>query len=337
MKKIILITITALAFYSCNIGDSKDTEKKIDYSVDHGFHDNNWEWVYFSGVVKNDAGREFSVMFTIFQQKYNQKYAYPRILAILDRNNSTLYERWDSTSTSIRFNQDKTEIELDNATYKMLDNGNVAISGQFSSATESFEMDLNLTPTLKPLAHGENGFIPMGDGVNSGYYSFTNMKPSGTIKIGTTSHTITEGRMWMDHQWGDWDSRTAMNWDWFSLRLDDGGALMLFQFRDSNNNILHGNWTYRDSDGNITYGNEYKVTAKDMLTLDYGAHVANYPIDWTVEIKKLNASFNITPVTGNQTVGSIWEGLCSLEGSINGQNITGEAFAELSGYIKTKD
>lgn len=336
MKKLVLLVTTVFALYSCNIGKSNDSEKKINYSVDHGFHDNNWEWVYFSGIVKSDAGKEFSVMFTIFQQKSGQIYTYPRILAIFDRSESTLYERWDSTSTGVNFNESKTEIELKNARYKMLDNGNVSISGQFSSSTENFEVDLNLTPTLKPLAHGENGFIPMGDGVDSGYYSYTNMKPSGSIKIGNTSHTITDGRMWMDHQWGDWDSSTAMNWDWFSLRLDDGGALMLFQFRDSSNNILHGNWTYRDSSGNITYGKEYKVTAKDMLMLDYGTHTANYPIDWTVEIEKLDASFNITPVTRNQTVGSIWEGLCSMDGAINNQAITGEAFAELSGYIKAK-
>lgn len=336
MKKIVLLLITIGFFYSCNIGENKEPEKKIDYSVDHGFHDNNWEWVYFSGVVKTQTEREFSVMFTIFQQKQNQIYKYPRILAILDCDESTLYERWDSTSTNVNLIQNKVEIELDNAKYKMLDNGDVEINGQFSSNTDSFGIDLTLSPTLNPLAHGENGFIPMGDGVDSGYYSFTNMKPTGSIKIGSSSHLITGGRMWMDHQWGDWYPSTAMNWDWFSLRLDDGGSLMLFQFRDNNNNILHGNWTYRDSTGNIVYGTEYEVTAKDILTLDYGTHEANYPIDWTVKIQKLDATFNITPFIRNQTVGSIWEGLCNMDGTIDSQTVSGEAFAELSGYIKDK-
>ena len=37
---------------------------------------------------------------------------------------------------------------------------------------------------------------------------------------------------WMDHQWGDFITLTGTGWDWFSLRLDDGSAYMVYVIRD---------------------------------------------------------------------------------------------------------
>ena len=72
----------------------------------------------------------------------------------------------------------------------------------------------------------------MGDGRSSYYYSFTNLATAGMLTVNTTEYTIASGRTWMDHQWGNY-TVLGMKWDWFSLRLDDGSSLMLFQFRES--------------------------------------------------------------------------------------------------------
>jgi hypothetical protein len=51
------------------------------------------------------------------------------------------------------------------------------------------------------LLHGEDGWIPMGDGIPSGYSSLTNLLPTnGTLRIGERQYTIVGGRMWMDCQ-----------------------------------------------------------------------------------------------------------------------------------------
>jgi hypothetical protein len=80
-------------------------------------------------------------------------------------------------------------------------------------------LDMNMKPTQDVLIHGEDGFIPMGDGNPSGYYSLTNLQPKdGMLKIGNQQHSITGGRIWMDRQWGDW-AGIGWNWDWVFLAL----------------------------------------------------------------------------------------------------------------------
>jgi predicted secreted hydrolase len=88
----------------------------------------------------------------------------------------------------------------------------------------------------------------------------------------------------MDRQWWDWTG-ARYYWDWFSMRLDDGGSLMFFQFRDANDKIVMETWTYRDKDGLVHYGTDFKVVAKPMFR--------TYPIDWTVSLPGIDGEFAV--------------------------------------------
>ena len=185
-------------------------------------------------------------------------------------------------------------------------------------------VEMKVKPTKDILIHGEDGFIPMGDGIPSGYYSLTNLLPTtGTLGIGDRQYTITGGRIWMDRQWGDWTG-AGYAWDWFSLRFDDGGALMLFQFRNAHDEVAGGNWTYRDVDGLVTYGTDFRVVAKRTF--------GTYSIDWTVTLPSIDAEFEVRPLFDDQTFTGLWEGLCDVGGRVGTLQLTGQAFVELSGY-----
>jgi predicted secreted hydrolase len=152
----------------------------------------------------------------------------------------------------------------------------------------------------------------------------TNLLPiNGTLRIGDQQHTIIGGRMWMDRQWGDWTG-AGQAWDWFSLRFDDGGALMLFQFRDVNQVVVGGNWTFRDKDGLVYYDSDFKVVAKRMFRI--------YPIDWTISLPSLDAEFEVKPLYDDQTFTGLWEGLCDVSGRVGTSRLTGHAFVELNNY-----
>jgi predicted secreted hydrolase len=188
----------------------------------------------------------------------------------------------------------------------------------------AISVEMRMQPTQDVLIHGEDGFIPMGDGIPSGYYSLTNLLPTtGTLGIGDRQYTITGGRIWMDRQWGDWTG-AGYAWDWFSLRFDDGGALMLFQFRDVSDEVVRGNWTYRDKDGRVSYGTYLNVVANRMFK--------TYPLDWTITLPNLDAEFAVKPLFDDQTFTGLWEGLCEVSGSVGTSQLTGHAFAELNGY-----
>lgn len=207
----------------------------------------------------------------------------------------------------------------------------MSIRGKFNGAESPLGIDLVITPTQGPLLHGGQGIISMGDGIDSGYYSFTDMAPKGSITIGERSFSVVGGRIWMDHQWGNWID-DGMYWDWFSLRFDDGAALMLFQFRDKKNNVVPGNWSYRAADGSVVYGHDYELEAVDRYQ-DTDTK-ASYPLDWRIRIKDLNASFSVLPLFNDQVAkpSRLWEGLCSFNGSVGGRNVGGDAFVELTGY-----
>jgi predicted secreted hydrolase len=203
------------------------------------------------------------------------------------------------------------------------DNLYVASTTRTSDGTRiSVEMDMR--PTKEILAHGQDGYIPMGDGIPSGYYSLTNLLPTqGTLAIGDRQYTITGGRIWMDRQWGDWTG-AGYAWDWFSMRFDDGGALMVFQFRNARDEAVRGNWTYRDVDGQVTYGTDLHVVAKRTF--------GRYPVDWTVTLPSLDAEFDVSPLFDDQTFTGLWEGLCDVRGRVGSTELDGQAFVELSAY-----
>ena len=172
----------------------------------------------------------------------------------------------------------------------------------------------------------------MGDGNDSGYYSFTNLEPSGTVSVDGHDYSVSGGRIWMDHQWGNW-TPDGMFWDWFSLRFNDGGALMLFQFRDDQNRVSNGNWTYRSSDGRVRYGADFSVAAVRSYSVDDGE--TTYPLDWGLEIPSLDARFRVQPRFDTQDITDglrIWEGLASVDGRIGDVSLAGDAFVELTGY-----
>lgn len=54
------------------------TTHKLKFPQDHRFHTGDNASVYFSGAVETSAGREFGIMFTIFQfPGFGDSFAYP--------------------------------------------------------------------------------------------------------------------------------------------------------------------------------------------------------------------------------------------------------------------
>ncbi len=296
------------------------TANDIEFPKDLCFHGSRNEWVYFSGVVETSEGKEFGIMFTIFQRPYSSMFG------VCDPVSKIFHDKRLSGQNGTAGKTPSGYPDIDAGVSEFLwdpaDNLRM-ISSANASGVPIF-MDINMKPTMDILFHGEDGYIPMGDNIPSGYYSLTNLLPTGgKLSIDNKEHVITGGRMWMDRQWGEWTA-AGYAWDWFALRFDDGGALMLFQFRDASQNPTFGNWTYRDKDGLVYYGTDFNVKAHRKF--------GNFPIDWTIMLPSLNAEFEIDPVFDGQTFTGLWEGLCEVTGNVGDDQLTGQAYAELNRY-----
>ncbi len=196
-------------------------------------------------------------------------------------------------------------------------------------SAENITMDLHLQPQTKPVSHGVDGKIVMPDKKISYYYSFPNLKTYGNIKLNGTVYYAT-GRSWMDHQWGPFTTY-YFNWNWFSIRLNDGGSLMLFDFKDGRTYS-----TYRDAKGTIIRNFAFSLEANDTTRYYYDGY-SRYTLGWTIKIPAINANITVNPLMDEQSIYGIpcspyWEGLSAVQGTIGGKPISASAYVELVTY-----
>jgi predicted secreted hydrolase len=308
-------------------------EQPLKFPFDHGPHfksDN--EWWYFSGVVADSDGSVLGFECTIFKRLIvANQFGYVGHVAVSDPTMKTYaYDETINKHPAPGIAEGIPKIEIDNFSYDYSDNKTIFIQGTSDNAS----VDLALIPLDDVLPHGDSGAIAMGDGLRSYYYSITNLETTGTITFNGRMYGIVSGRTWMDHQWGNF-TPFALLWDWFSLRFDDGGALMLFRFRDLSGREVSTNFTYRTAAGAVTYGSSCIIEAGRIYADPTSA--CRCPLDWTVTIPDLHATFSIEPLFDSQIFFSkitpdYWEGISSYSGSINGSAVKGAAYVELSGY-----
>ncbi len=309
-------------------------ETPLEFPRDHGPHlEDRSEWWYFTGEVFTSRGETLGFEFTIFKRwifSYDS-FVYLGHCAVSEPADARhVFAETITYPPVAGIAEAVPEISINGFSYAFTESGSIHIK----AGTEDISLALILRPARNVLLHGEDGVVLMGDGLESGYYSFTNLATTGTITVNNFQHTIISGRTWMDHQWGDF-TRLAAMWDWFSLRFNDGGAFMLTQHRNVRENVMSAHWTYRSADGTVYYGENFRVETARMFT-DENAQ-CTYPLDWTVEVPELDAVLFITPLFDEQSLygvmtPSYWEGLCTVEGTINNQTLNGSAYVELCGY-----
>ena len=106
-----------------------------------------------------------------------------------------------------------------------------------SDAETGLSLDLELDATKPLVAHGDRGLSPKSDepGNASYYVGYTRLAARGRLDPGAASTSPAvevSGEAWFDHEWSTSAlGANAVGWDWFSLQLDDGRELMLFQIR----------------------------------------------------------------------------------------------------------
>jgi len=165
-------------------------------------------------------------------------------------------------------------------------NGNGNGNDKLKIITDEFSLDLSLTNTLPPIFHGGNGVISVKDAGDSFYYSRSRMTASGVIKIGDTTEEVT-GISWFDHQWGDF-SVGVLKWEWFSLQLDDGMDVMLFQLRDKKTDepILYTGSISQNGNTETLSAEDFKVVPGKKWTSNKSNIV--YPMEWVIDIPSRN-------------------------------------------------
>ena len=166
---------------------------------------------------------------------------------------------------------------------------------------------------------------------DSYYYSRSRLNVSGTLKIHGNTETVT-GTAWFDHQWGDFRT-TSVTWNWFSLMLDDGTDIMIYQFYDNAGKRLMNTGTLtKDSITEILPDNGIHLTPLETWTSKISGLI--YPVLWKLELPTKNINLTTKAIVNNSefdarltTYNIYWEGAVSVKGSQ-----TGKGFVEMNKF-----
>jgi predicted secreted hydrolase len=143
------------------------------------------------------------------------------------------------------------------------------------------------------------------------------------------------GDAWLDREWSSqFLQPDQVGWDWFSIHLDSGEKLMLFQLRQQSEqhqdeNFLQGSLIA--TDGSLTRLN----TGDVQLEISEQLVVENrlLPLHWHVSIPKYGREFSIKALHPDQWMNvdfPYWEGAVIVSG--NGPENGGRGYMELTGY-----
>lgn len=208
----------------------------------------------------------------------------------------------------------------------------------------NFGIELLLTPQKNPVIHGQNGISQKaeGEGYASHYYSITRLKTEGKLFMKNRELPV-RGTSWMDHEFGTGQLQEyQVGWDWFSIRLDNGVDLMLYQIRHRDGKPdPHSSGTLIFEDGKSRYLPLKGFQIEVMNRWKSQKSGATYPSKWKIMLPGHRMELTLVPTVKDQellteksTRVTYWEGSVKVEGKYQGIPVRGTGYVELTGYAK---
>ncbi len=306
---------------------------------DESPHNNRLEWWYYSGHLKpiGSDTTELGYHFVLFRQQLDPSYK-PSYFAQFSIVNPDSNEHVQGFAFDARADEENQDILL-NAQFSgwklQIDNKHTF----HASNANGDSLSLVAIPGTQPIYHHEDGWLSYVGWTY--YYSWPNMKTTGKVTINGKNFAV-EGSSWFDHQWGNFYPIGApAGWQWFAIMLDNGSYLKVTNARDplGKTTLLYA--TYLTPEGH-TQHIENDIYINDLSYWTSTTTGGRYPIESNISIPSIDANLRVKSLLEDQeitqglpTMSMYWEGKMSVTGTIAGKDVTGKAYTELSGYVKT--
>ena len=141
----------------------------------------------------------------------------------------------------------------------------------------------------------------------------------------------------MDHEFStNALSAGQIGWDWFSLQLDDGSELMVFQIRRQD-----GSADPYSSGTVVTPAGERLSLDRDDFEIQVldrwksSRTSADYPSRWQIVVPAADLTLSLEPYLADQELDvsyAYWEGAVRVEGERAGRAVRGDGYVEMTGY-----
>ena len=319
---------------------------------DFGPHDDyQTEWWYYTGNLATADGRPFGFQFTIFRRALSPSPENSPAATSDWRTNQVYLAHFtlsdiaaDAFHSAERFSRGAAglagaaavpyRVWLEDWSIEEISPGRVRLHAR----TNEVAIDLTLDETLPPVLHGDGGLSQKGPepGNASYYYSIIQQQAAGTVAVGGETFDVT-GLAWKDHEWSTSAlSAGAVGWDWFSLQLDNGGALMLFEIRrEDGTREPTSAGSYIAPDGAVTHLvlGDWSLEVTDTWTSPTSG--GEYPAGWRIAVPSVGLVLEGRPLMADQELNLstvYWEGAVGFSGTLDGMPINARGYIEMTGY-----
>lgn len=327
--------------------------RPLQFPADHGPHlEFQTEWWYYIGNLQTQDGHHLGFQLTFFRRglqpgqpdrpsSFAASHIYSAHLALTDtaRGEHRAWERFSRGAAGLAGAQAAPyRVWLDDWSVQALRPDGDAV--RLFAQEEDFLLDLKLTPQKLPTLHGDAGLSRKGpEPGNASYYvSLTRLSVVGRVQTEDLAAEV-DGLAWFDHEWGTTSlGPQAVGWDWFGLQLEDGRELMAFQIRRQDGTIeLASGGTLVQSDGSARTLGAHQLTIEPLGSWTSPENGAVYPSGWRLTVPEYALELLIEPRLEDQENRlSIvyWEGAVNVRGTAAGEPLSGQGYAELTGYAQ---
>ncbi|MFJ3076587.1 lipocalin-like domain-containing protein [Pseudomonas sp. NPDC087029] len=194
---------------------------------------------------------------------------------------------------------------------------------------QGFAYDLQLASDKPLVLHGLQGYSEKsGKGQASYYYSQPFYQVTGEVERAGQRIAVT-GQAWLDREWSSQPLAAGQRgWDWFSLHLQGGAKLMLFQVREDKGQAYRaGTWVDAQGHSQALQGAQIELTPLAWARQANGKQV---PTRWRVQVPSQRVDVEVEalePKAWMNTRFAYWEGPVRVKGSE-----AGRGYLEMTGY-----
>lgn len=317
-----------------------DKETAIVFPQDHLSHDQYAvEWWYLTANLFDENGNQYPLQWTLFRfsnfaqpARWGNEHQFMGHGKISDIDHTWFSERFARGGVG----NAGVELNNDGNFSAYIDDWNwTAHSTDLFPATLQFSTEnkvsakLHLTSDKNYVLQGENGYSAKfsDDSHASLYYSQPFIHITGTLTLPDRSVDVL-GQAWFDHEWSArLSDANTLGWDWFSLHLESGQKLMLYNVRHRE---LKDSWfgSLVDAQGQKIHLKNQDIVAKPLSYTSFGQR--KLPLHWRLRVPTQNIDLAISMFKQDQWNNgkfSYYEGAVHIEGSHKGVG-----FIELTGY-----
>jgi predicted secreted hydrolase len=338
--------------------------KPLAFPADHQPHpDYRIEWWYLTANLTDAAGGNYGVHWTLFRQSMspapdpggwssNQVWMAHAALSTPDGHvYQQRFARGGIGQAGVGINTlGRFDAWLDGS--RLTGTSPSPLPGQLQFTVEDYSVTLELTADTPWVLQGKQGYSQKSNlGQASYYYSQPHIKVSGQLsrhRLGhkndgyesddesadaTNQKIMLTGLGWLDREWSSQPlAPNQPGWDWLSVHLDDGYALMVYRLRQRDgDDWISGSWIAPDGTATTLTKDEIIFEPIDTTLITTKGNIQRQlPLHWRVSLPAKDLSWTVTPMSQDHwldTAFPYWEGPVTLSGTSNGQG-----FLELTGY-----